>query len=128
MALRHRGCPRMNVWEVPQSSRSDLDRGFLMDVGPTRASVASAPNPHAVAKERTNARLPGSSPASEKQADRKACRAMILGSGIRPLPQVAQFRGPRSGGGGDAASSLPAMGLHASSSDEIIQPIRQSGT
>jgi hypothetical protein len=24
----------MDVWEVPQSSRSDLDRGFLMDVGP----------------------------------------------------------------------------------------------
>jgi hypothetical protein len=27
----------MDVWEVPQSSRSGLDRGFLMDVGPTRA-------------------------------------------------------------------------------------------
>jgi hypothetical protein len=27
----------MDVWEVAQSSRSGLDRGFLMDVGPTRA-------------------------------------------------------------------------------------------
>ena len=27
----------MDVWEVPRSSRSGLDRGFLMDVGPTRA-------------------------------------------------------------------------------------------
>ena len=28
----------MDVWEVPQSSRSGLDRGFLMDVGPKRAT------------------------------------------------------------------------------------------
>jgi hypothetical protein len=28
----------MDVWEVPPSFRSGLDRGFLMDVGPTRAS------------------------------------------------------------------------------------------
>jgi hypothetical protein len=27
----------MDVWEIPQSSRSRLDRGVLMDVGPTRA-------------------------------------------------------------------------------------------
>src|SRR5262245_31213238 len=27
----------MDVWEVPRSSRSGLDRGFLMDVGPKRA-------------------------------------------------------------------------------------------
>ena len=27
----------MDVWEVPSSSRSGLDRGFLMDVGPKRA-------------------------------------------------------------------------------------------
>jgi hypothetical protein len=29
----------MDVWEVPRSSRSGLDRGFLMDVGPTRARI-----------------------------------------------------------------------------------------
>ena len=28
----------MDVWEVPQSSRSGLDGGFLMDVGPKRDS------------------------------------------------------------------------------------------
>jgi DNA-binding transcriptional LysR family regulator len=33
----------MDVWEVPQSSRSGLDRGFLMDVGPTRADGPSDP-------------------------------------------------------------------------------------
>ena len=27
----------MDVWEVPQSSCSGLDKGFLMDVGPPRA-------------------------------------------------------------------------------------------
>jgi hypothetical protein len=27
----------MDVWEVPVSSCSGLDKGFLMDVGPTRA-------------------------------------------------------------------------------------------
>ena len=32
--LRPGGWRRMDVWEVPQSSRSGLDRGFLMDVGP----------------------------------------------------------------------------------------------
>ncbi len=29
----------MDVWEVPQSTRSGLDRGFLMDVGPTHAGL-----------------------------------------------------------------------------------------
>jgi hypothetical protein len=29
----------MDVWEVPQSSRSGLDRGFLMDIGPKRARL-----------------------------------------------------------------------------------------
>jgi hypothetical protein len=29
----------MDVWEIPQSSRSELDRGFLMDVGPTRVGM-----------------------------------------------------------------------------------------
>jgi hypothetical protein len=32
----------MDVWEVPRSSRAGLDRGFLMDVGPTRAKVLVA--------------------------------------------------------------------------------------
>jgi len=31
MALRNRGWCRMDVWEVPCSSCSGLDRGFLMD-------------------------------------------------------------------------------------------------
>ena len=31
----------MDVWEVPQSSRSGLDRGFLMDVGPQRATATA---------------------------------------------------------------------------------------
>src|SRR5262249_40411798 len=31
----------MDVWEVPQSSRSGLDRGFLMDVGPKRAALGA---------------------------------------------------------------------------------------
>jgi hypothetical protein len=31
----------MDVWEVPQSSRSGLDRRFLMEVGPTRATRLS---------------------------------------------------------------------------------------
>ena len=31
----------MDVWEVPQSSRSGLDRGFLMDVGPMRMTWLS---------------------------------------------------------------------------------------
>src|SRR5262245_46506379 len=30
----------MDAWKVPQSSRSRLDRGFLMDVGPTSAGLA----------------------------------------------------------------------------------------
>jgi hypothetical protein len=29
----------MDVWEISSSSRSGLDRGFLMDVGPTAASA-----------------------------------------------------------------------------------------
>ena len=29
----------MDVWEVPQSSRSRLDIGFLIDVGPMRAGL-----------------------------------------------------------------------------------------
>jgi hypothetical protein len=33
----------MDVWEVPPSSRSGLDRGFLMDVGPTRAKKCRLP-------------------------------------------------------------------------------------
>jgi hypothetical protein len=32
----------MDAWDVPQSSRSGLDRGFLMDVGPKRAALVAA--------------------------------------------------------------------------------------
>src|SRR5262249_40511194 len=31
----------MDVWEVPRSSRSGLDRGFLMDVGPKHTAGLS---------------------------------------------------------------------------------------
>src|SRR5262249_12805310 len=35
----------MDVWEVPQSSRSGLDRGFLMDVGPKQVDLRRLPAP-----------------------------------------------------------------------------------
>jgi hypothetical protein len=40
----------MDVWEVPRSSRSGLDRGFLMDVGPTLLSADADSNPVALAE------------------------------------------------------------------------------
>src|SRR5262245_3278238 len=38
MAPRRGGRCRMDVWEVPYSSCPGLDRGSLMDAGPTRAT------------------------------------------------------------------------------------------
>jgi hypothetical protein len=35
----------MDVWEVLQSSRAGLDRGFLMDVGPKRTDEVTTDKP-----------------------------------------------------------------------------------
>jgi hypothetical protein len=38
MVRRRGGRRRMDVWEIPRSSRSGPDSGFLMDVGPMRVA------------------------------------------------------------------------------------------
>ena len=43
----------MDVWQVAQSSRSGLDRGFLMDVGPTRARIDPDTSEQGDGEERT---------------------------------------------------------------------------
>src|SRR6516162_5358541 len=86
----------MDVWVVPCSSCSGLDRGFLMDVGPERAGdlgLRAEVDWTWIGPKRARAQLRGR-PISEKALVILECKEAFAKTVLSPLNAIAHLPGP----------------------------------